>query len=375
MTLTNVIIGLVLLLLVIIVLNQLTKVGEMLGGLTSSEEEDEESKANLYGAIFAFVGVVGTILLVYSYFAVDDRFLPVAASELGRDFSKFFKIYSVPILIIFFITHALLFYFAYKYRYKKGRKIFYFPESNKLELIWTTIPLVVVVILGLSTMGKWMKATSKPSEDALHIKVTGMQFKWFIAYPGQDNEFGERDVMQYGELQNLLGLNPNDDKGYDDKYAEEVVIPVNQEVAFDITALDVIHDFYLPHFRVKMDAIPGVPTRLKITPDKTTEQMREITGDPNFEFEIACAELCGSGHWNMRKVLRVVSEEEYNTWLSEQMSAKELYYDTLLAAQEEENKEEVVDPADDHSTDGHGDEQHEDSESHEEESHNEIAAL
>ena len=374
MTLANVIIGLVLLLVIIIVLNQLTKVGDLLSGLTSDEDKNEENKSGIIATIFAIVGVVGTILLVYSYFAVEDRFLPVAASELGRDFTKFFQIYSIPILIIFFVTHALLFFFAYRYRYKTGRKIFYFPESNKLELIWTSIPLIVVVILGLSTMGKWIQATSKPSEDALHIKVTGMQFKWFIAYPGEDEQFGERDVMQYGELQNLLGLNPNDELGYDDKYAEEVVVPVNKEIAFEISALDVIHDFYLPHFRVKMDAIPGVPTRLKILPDKTTEEMREITGDPDFEYEIACAELCGSGHWNMRKVLRVVSQAEYETWLSEQMSAKELYYNTLLAAQEEENMNESED------SENHGEEHdnHDSEEQHDsddDESHSETAAL
>ena len=118
-------------------------------------------------------------------------------------------------------------------------------------------------------------------------------------------------------------------------YTTEIVVPVGEEIAFDLTALDVIHDFYLPHFRMKMDAIPGVPTSIKIPPDKTTAQMIEETGNPNFEYEIACAELCGSGHWNMRTTLRVVSQEEYESWLSEQTLAKEMYYNTLLASDEE----------------------------------------
>lgn len=374
MTLTNLIIWLVLLLIVIIVLNQLTKVGDLISGMTSTDDEDEENKANLFSTIFLIVGAVGIILLVYSYFAVDQRFLPVAASELGRAYTKFFKIYSAPILVIFFITQIVLFYFAYKYRFKADRKVFYFPESNKLELIWTTVPLIVVVVLGLSTMGKWIETTSKPSEDALHIKVTGMQFKWFIAYPGQDNQFGQRDVIKYGELQNLLGLNPNDSLGYDDKYAQEIVVPVNKEIAFDISALDVLHSFYLPHFRVKMDAIPGVPTRMKITPDKTTAEMREITGDPNFEFEVACAELCGSGHWNMRRVLKVVSQQEYEAWLAEQMSAKELYYNTLLAEQQTEQVQNAVEETENGQNQNHSSDEEND-QTQQKESKEETAAL
>lgn len=339
MTFTGLLIAVVLILLVIVVLAQLSKVVDLLRDLVDNKEKSEEQYSGFIATLFVIVGVVGIALLVMSYFDSADKFLPVAASELGRDWSKYFKIYSTPIVVIFFITHALLFLFSYQYRYKVGRKVKYFAESNKLEFIWTSIPFVVLVGLGLATTGKWIQATSKPSEDALHIKITGMQFKWFIAYPGADNEFGSRSIMKFGELQNLLGLDPDDKKGYDDLYAEEIVVPVNREIAFDLTALDVIHDFYLPHFRVKMDAIPGVPTRLKITPDKTTEEMREITGNPNFEFEVACAELCGTGHWNMRKVLKVVSEEEYKVWLTKQMSAKELYYDNLLAERAKKEKQ------------------------------------
>ena len=213
MTLTNFIIIIILLLLVIVVLSQLTKVGDLLASLKGNREEVEEKNSNLYATLFAVVGVVVIALLVLSYFGAEGRFLPEASSELGRDYTKFFKIYSVPIVAIFFITHGLLFYFAYRYRYKSGRKVFYFPESDKLELIWTSIPLVVVLALGISTLGKWMQATGKPSEDAIHIKITGQQFKWFIAYAGEDGEFGKRDVMEFGELQNLLGLDPQDEKG------------------------------------------------------------------------------------------------------------------------------------------------------------------
>lgn len=350
MTLTTLLFVLALILLTIVVLAQLSKVGDLLSDLAGDEEKSEENQAAIYSAIFAIVGVIGIVLLFLSYKSVDHKFLPEAASALGRDYTKYFRLFSIPIVAIFLITHALLFGFAYLYRYKSGRKVFYFPESNKLEIIWTSIPLVVLVGLGLLTTPKWIQATSKPGEDALHIKVTGQQFKWFVGYAGKDGQFGERDfsyARKYG-INNMLGLNPNDQKGYDDLYTTEVVLPVGQEVSFDLSALDVIHDFYLPHFRVKMDAIPGVPTRIKITPDRTTAQMKEITGNPDFEFEIACAELCGSGHWNMKMPLRVVEQAEYDAWLAKQMSAKDLFIDTILdeqkkmAAAEKKEKRELV---------------------------------
>lgn len=352
MTFQTLIIGLVAFLLVIIVLSQISKIGDLMRSMVRNQDKAEEDSANMLGTIFAIVGFVGMALLTISYFAARDRFLPVAASELGREWTKSFNFYSIFIVIIFFVTHILLFVFSYKYRYKLGRVVHYFPESMKLEAIWTIIPLIVLVMLAITTTPKWIKATSKPSEDALHIRVTGKQFEWYVAYPGKDNTFGERDIMQFGNIDNLMGLDPKDEAGYDDVYSfTEIVVPVNKEIVFNLSALDVIHDLYLPHFRVKMDAIPGVPTRIKVIPDTTTEEMREITGNPEYNYEIACAELCGTGHWNMRRVLKVVTQEEYDSWIAEQPIAMETHYTDILASigepveliQEENNETEETD--------------------------------
>ncbi len=331
MTFTNLVIGLIAFVLLIIVLMQISKVAELLRSSRKDQEKAEQDSSRSLARIFLSVGIIGTILIIWSYFSQSHKYLPEAASELGRAWHNiFYKVFTPPIMIVFFITQGLLFYFAYKYRYKKGRKVEYFSHSNRLEMIWTSVPLITMIVFGAITIPKWVQATSAPSENAMHIRITGMQFKWFMAYPGKDGEFGERKVRQYGNIQNLLGLNPYDEKGYDDVYVDELVVPVNQEISFDLEALDVIHDFYLPHFRMKMDCVPGVPTRLKIIPDITTEEMRTKTGNPDFNYEIACAELCGTGHWNMRRVIKVVSQDEFDRWLNEQMLAKDLYYNTIL---------------------------------------------
>lgn len=374
MTFTNLLIALILFLLVIVVLSQIAKLGDLLRSLTSKKDKEEENASNLNATIWLLVGIVGVSLLVWSFFSQTHKFLPEAASKLGRDYDLFFLIYSVPIVLIFFITHFLLFAFSYKYRFKVGRKVAWFPESNKLELIWTSVPLVVLLALGISTTGRWLNATGAPSEDAMHIKVTAMQFKWMMAYPGADGEFGARNIREYGELVNLLGLDPDDAKGYDDVYTDTIVVPVGKEVAFDLTALDVIHDFYLPHFRVKMDAIPGVPTSIKIKADKTTDQMRTKLKNPDFNFELACAELCGTGHWNMRKVLKVVSQQEFDEWISSQQTAKEMYYDSILAERE---KKEARETDSEHETEEQNHDDSHEEESHEEEvdTHDETASL
>ncbi|MBX2846614.1 MAG: cytochrome c oxidase subunit II [Saprospiraceae bacterium] len=340
MSFNNFLIVLFVIATIVIVMAQIAKLGDMITNLKKDPEKAEEESSTNLALLFIVSGLLFVGLITWSYFNQQPRFLPEASSELGRDWDwLFYIVFSPPIVLIFFITHALLFWFVYKYSYKKGRVGFYFPESIKLEMIWTVVPAVVMIALVGLGLGKWIKATSPPSEDAMHIRITGMQFKWMINYAGDDGEFGDRDIRKWGKefgIQNLLGLDPTDAEGYDDIYPDEIVVPVNQEIAFDINALDVLHDFYLPNFRIKMDAVPGVPTRIKIKPDVTTAQMREKLGDPDFEYEIACAELCGTGHWNMKKVLRVVSQEEYDEWLASQATAKAIYYQPLLDKLEKE---------------------------------------
>ena len=118
--------------------------------------------------------------------------------------------------------------------------------------------------------------------------------------------------------ENKLGQDWADDRNHDDFIADELHMQVGKPVLVKINSIDVLHSFFLPHFRVKMDAVPGIPTQFWFTPTKTTQQMRDETGNPDFVYELACAELCGQSHFNMRKVVVVEEEEEFKKWWAEQ---------------------------------------------------------
>jgi cytochrome c oxidase subunit 2 len=240
--------------------------------------------------------------------------------------------------IVFVITHILLFYFSWKYSAKKGKKALFIPHDNKLEIIWTAIPAVVMTFLVVGGLDAWNEVMADVSEDDkyLEIEATGFQFGWNLRYPGADGLIGEKNYKLISS-ENPLGQNWKDEKNLDDFLATELVLPVGQKVRVRITAQDVLHNFYLPHFRVKMDAIPGMPTYFVFTPSKTTEEYRQELkkypeynvpdpADPSkmlwetFEYELACAELCGRGHYSMKRPVKIVSQEEYDTWLTSQSS-------------------------------------------------------
>jgi outer membrane protein OmpA-like peptidoglycan-associated protein len=182
--------------------------------------------------------------------------------------------------------------------------------------------LIVLVGYGLQ---KWFKVYSDAPSDAITIEATAEQFAWTIRYPGTDNQLGKRDFTLCN-AENKLGVNWNDDKSHDDYIADEIVLPVNKPVLVKIGALDVIHNFYLAEFRMMLDAVPGVPTQFWFRPTITTEEMRVIKGDPEFDYMLACNQLCGTGHFNMKKTVKIVSVEEYKKWAAEQKS----YYTTVV---------------------------------------------
>ena len=117
----------------------------------------------------------------------------------------------------------------------------------------------------------------------------------------------------------MLGMDSTDENGWDDKYVKaEFYLPVNKPVQFYFRAQDVIHSAYMPHFRAQMNCVPGMVTRFNFVPTITTEEMRDIVGDPEFEYYLLCNKICGAAHYNMKMVIKVVSEEESNAWLNEQ---------------------------------------------------------
>jgi cytochrome c oxidase subunit 2 len=261
-----------------------------------------------------------------------------AASLHGKSLDKMFNITVIVTGIVFFVTQIALFYFSYKYRQRKGGKAEYIPHNNMVEVVWTVIPAVVMTFLVVGGLDAWndVMADVGATEDVLEIEAMGYQFAWNLRYPGPDGKLGSRDYTLTSGT-NPTGQDWTDESGLDDFQPGELVLPVGQKIRVRIIARDVLHDFYLPHFRVKMDAVPGMPTYFVFTPEKTTEEYRKSlreypeynVPDPNepekmlwqtFNYELACAELCGKGHWSMRRLVRVVSQEEYDVWAASQNS-------------------------------------------------------
>ncbi|MCM0059422.1 MAG: cytochrome c oxidase subunit II [Algoriphagus sp.] len=278
------------------------------------------SGSNKVNAILFLVFLVGSgaLMFWYSIKEFDNYQLPVA-SEHGVITDELFWITMAVTGVVFLITHILLFIFPYKYQYKEGRKAAFYPENHKLELIWTAVPGVVMAGLVISGWMAWSDITAPAPEKAHVVEIMGYQFAWDVRYPGKDNVLGDYDYRLIN-ASNSHGIDFTDKNSIDDFPSPKVVIPKGEPVLFKIRARDVLHSVFAPHMRLKMDAVPGMPTRFWFVPTKTTAEMRAELKDPEFEYEIACTEICGRGHFSMKKVIEVVEPAEYQKWLAEQKS-------------------------------------------------------
>jgi cytochrome c oxidase subunit 2 len=222
--------------------------------------------------------------------------------------------------IVFFITQVLLFWFAYKYQYTEKRKAFFYPHNPNWEILWTTIPAIALCVLVGFGLYYWYQITGNAPEKALQVEVTGKQFSWVYRYPGKDNVYGKKYYKNIDEgNNNQLGLFWDDQYSHDDIITTEALYLIKgQPVKINIFSRDVIHDVGLPHFRMKMDAVPGTPTTMYFTPKYTTEEMRKITKNNKFEYELACDQMCGNGHYSMRGIVKVVTPEEFILWKAKQ---------------------------------------------------------
>ena len=191
---------------------------------------------------------------------------------------------------IFIAVEALLLFFLFRYRHREGRRSRYTHGNNRLEVIWTIVPAVICVVLALLSRAAWADIKQRMPEGALPIEVTAEQFAWNIRYAGPDGRFGTAD--------DILSLN-------------QLHFPVGRPVVATLRSKDVIHSFFLPEFRVKQDAVPGMTSRIWFDATRTGN------------WEIACAELCGLGHYRMRGSVTVETPEEFDKWLASQAPAPE----------------------------------------------------
>lgn len=276
------------------------------------------SSSNKINALMFIVFLVGAgaLMFWYSIKEFDNYQLPIA-SEHGEVTDQLFWITMAVTGFIFIVTHILLFWFPYKYQWKEGRKASFYPDNNKLEVIWTIVPAIVLTVLVIGGWRAWSDITAPAPENSHVVEILGYQFAWEVRYPGMDNTLGEHDY-RLTSATNVSGVDFTDKNALDDFMSPVVVIPKGEPVLFKIRARDVLHSVFAPHMRLKMDAVPGMPTRFWFTPTKTTEEMRRETGNDEFVYEIACTEICGRGHNAMRKEIRVVEPDEFRKWVSEQ---------------------------------------------------------
>ena len=288
--------------------------------------------------------------------------IPKAASIHGAQTDYLFNMTMVIIGIVFVITQVALFYFAYRYNESRVKEAYFYPHNNTLEVVWTIIP--TIVLTGLIAMGmyEWFSIFNRDDRDKheLVIEVTGKQFNWMIRYSGKDGKFGERLIdTAHVTPTNELGINWEDPKSHDDFLSDKLYLVKGKGVLMKLGAQDVIHSFYLPHFRVKMDCVPGTPTEFYFVPTMTTEDMRKYlstlpwwqttnpeTGQPRwqtFKYELACAELCGKSHFGMEREVVVVTQEEYDAWLNKQTSLYDATIKPALTKKDEAKDEPAVD--------------------------------
>lgn len=273
---------------------------------------------NVMGVCCAIFLVAGLYGAYWSLTVQGSMKLPESASAHGVAIDDMFTVTTILTLIVFIITQILLFGFAFVYRGSDKRKAHFLPHNNTIEKVWTIIPAIVLTILvvfGFFTWQKVMNTTNKKGD--LNIDITGHQFAWEVRYPGKDGKLGKINyTLVTGS--NKLGVDYKDPNSFDDLQADTLVLPLNKSIRLNVHAQDVIHSVFMPHFRVQINAVPGLPTFFKFVPTITTADMRIRTDNPKFEYTLYCNKICGGSHYNMQKVVRVVTEEEYQDWIAKQ---------------------------------------------------------
>ena len=296
---------------------QIAKASEYVAILRGEEKtRKEHNRINAF-LLLAFL-VIGLIGVYYCNERLKGKILGESASVQGDHIDTMIEITLWVTGFVFVLTQILLFWFAFKYQESDKRRAYYFPHDNKLELIWTVIPAIVLTVLVGFGLYYWFQITGEAPKNAQVVEVTGSQFKWEFRYPGRDKILGKKYYKKIDDAaNNPLGQLWDDPANHDDIYVsgEPMHLVINRPVKLVIGAKDVIHDVGLPHFRLKMDAVPGTPTTMWFTPTKTTKQMKEETSNPAFMFEISCDQMCGKGHTNMRGEIVVESQEEYDAWI------------------------------------------------------------
>lgn len=319
---------------------QIAKASEYVAVLRGIEKARKQTN-KINGFMLLSFLILGLIGVWYCNQKLSGKILGAPASDHGVLVDRMLYVTLAITFIVFIITQVALFWFAYKYQESDNRKAFYYPHNNKLELIWTVIPAIALTVLVGFGIFYWFKITGNAPKNSMVVEIVGSQFKWEYRYPGTDKVLGKKYFKNIKDAEsNPLGQLWDDPANHDDVYVsgESMHLVVNKPVQLVIGSKDVIHDVGLAHFRMKMDAVPGTPTTMWFTPTKTTKQMIEETGNPDFVYEISCDQMCGKGHWSMRGTIVVETQEEFDAW----MAAKKPQYLVANPSMDPANKTDSV---------------------------------
>ena len=352
------ILSLIAVILISISVWQIVKIFEVsnLGKKKDTSQIANYKDNDLHGKLmFAFLVFI-YLVTIYSFVSYTKVLLPESASEHGYTYDRLLVISFIVIFIVQTITQALLHYYTYMFRGIKGRKAEFITHNNKLELVWTVIPAIVLFVLILYGMSTWSDIMNfDEDEDALVVELYAAQWNWKARYSGDDNVLGDANVRFLNDFdgRNIVGIDSSDPNGLDDiVVTNEFHLPVDRKVIFKIRSQDVLHSAYMPHFRAQMNCVPGMITEFSFTPTKTTADMRmnpDVVDKVNrinkirydnsqeliakgeeplepyqFDYLLLCAKICGSSHYNMQMKIVVESEKDFNKWLNQQNTFSEI---------------------------------------------------
>jgi cytochrome c oxidase subunit II len=345
----------------------LTQIGSNVDNSQVANDNDNNVNGYLMFAFLIFIYLTTIFCVVeYGHFPLMSN----SAAEHGAEVDRLMWISMILIFFVQTITQALLHYFSFKYRGKKGNTALYFADNNKLEMIWSIIPAITLAGLILYGLYAWTNImfVDEENEDLMIVEIYAKQFGWEVRYAGEDNVLGKANV-RYIEGINTLGVDAADPNAQDDIQSNELHLPKGKKVLFKIRSQDVLHSAYMPHFRAQMNCVPGMVTQFAFTPNRTTEEMRnskemvekvatinKIRAEKSkalnakgeeglepytFDYLLLCNKICGSSHYNMQMKIVVSEPNDFKAWLKE----KQTFGQVLKAQQqpEEVKTEEVID--------------------------------
>lgn len=337
----------IVLLLLGVAIWQMTKIFDLtqVGAKKDNSQIANNSDNNIQGwLMFGFLAFL-YIFTIYGLFKWSHLVLSNPASEHGADYDNLMWITFAVIFFVQAITQALLHYFAFQYRGAEGKKALYYADNDRLEFIWTIIPVFVLAGLILYGLYTWTNIMwVDEDEDVMYVEVYAKQFGWEARYAGTDNVLGKANVRLI-EGVNTMGVDLGDPNAQDDIAVSELHLPKGKKVVFKLRSQDVLHSAYMPHFRAQMNCVPGMVTQFAFKPIITTDEMRDSDDmiekvntinkirskksnelvaegktplDPyTFDYLLLCNKICGASHYNMQMKIVVDTPNDFKSWLKD----------------------------------------------------------